>query len=458
MIEVLAAYALSLIYYFSPSHFDLYAPEQVHTAWTESPGELSVMWVTTLPIQGAKALYRPTQCNGYAVAGEWREASASWSIFDQYSLLRWQSHQTAVITGLQGECLYQYKVGAGLYWSELFTIAGRTPDYTHTPPECTLKPATFAVIGDMGIGNWSDASRAFLTDLAQSHSYDALLHLGDIAYNLHSHKGRTGDEFLRDVQPIAAHAPYLVAPGNHEKANNFTHYKARFRMPRSAASGDSNFFFSFDLGPAHVVLLSTELYFSKDNNQILTQQNWLMQDLKDANVRREEVPWIVVMGHKPTYCNIDWTRPLETSKAFRSNNNCYKQSPELRTYIEDILYENKVDLYIGAHVHKYERNGVIYRNHTYPSEREDDHYVFNPSAPVHILTGIAGNDHGPNPLSPTPQLWSKVQGNQYGFGMLRVPNRTHLLWEHYDSTTRKVHDFLTIEKSRPAYAVQDPNQ
>ena len=142
---------------------------------------------------------------------------------------------------------------------------------------------------------------------------------------------------------------------------------------------------------------------------------------------------------------------MESKKGFRSNNNCYKQSPEIRSFIEDILFENAVDLYIGAHVHKYERNDVIYRNQTYPSERKTRNSVYNPSAPVHILTGIAGNDHGPNPLSPTPQLWNIVQNNMYGFGILRIPNDTHLIWEHYTSHTKALNDYLTIEKSRPAY-------
>ena len=451
MLEVLGTLLLSFAGIFTASHNQAYAPEQIHAAWTEHTGEVSVMWSTQLPIHGSAAMFRAVTCSGHKVSEAWRTVEAEWTLFDQYSVLHWQSLQTAILKDLESRCFYEYKVGAGLYWSDTFQISGRTPDYSHTPPEISEKPATLVVLGDMGIGNWSDASRALLQDLSQTHQYDGLFHLGDIAYDLQDSKGKVGDRFLRDIQPIAGYSPYMVAPGNHEKKQNFTHYKTRFRMPRHSASQNSNFFYSLDLGRAHIVVISTELYSSGDNNQVLSQQNWLREDLKQANGRRIQVPWIVVMGHKPTYCQIDWTKGMESKKGFRSNNNCYKQSPEIRSFIEDILFENAVDLYIGAHVHKYERNDVIYRNQTYPSERKTRNSVYNPSAPVHILTGIAGNDHGPNPLSPTPQLWNIVQNNMYGFGILRIPNDTHLIWEHYTSHTKALNDYLTIEKSRPAY-------
>ena len=447
MLEILGALLLSCVGYFLPSHNQAYMPQQIHTAWTENTGEISVMWSTELPIHASAAMYRAFTCNGFQVSESWRTAEAQWTLFDHYSVLHWQSLQTAILKDLDPKCMYEYKVGSGLYWSQIYHISGKTPG----PTDTSSQPTTAVILGDMGVGNWSDSTRSFLTTLAQAHQYDVLFHLGDLAYNLQDSKGKTGDLFLNEIQPIAACAPYMVSPGNHEKKDNFTHYKARFRMPRNEASQASNFFYSFDLGLVHFISISTEIYTSKDPNQISTQQNWLQSDLKSAHFRRNTVPWIVVMGHKPTYCQIDWTQSMESRKGFRSNNNCFKQSPEIRGFIEDLMFEYSVDVYIGAHVHKYERNEAIYRNQTYPSANKTLNYFLNPTAPVHILTGIAGNDHGPNPLSPTPQLWSIVQGNAYGFGILRVPNSTHLIWEHYDSQTRLLNDHFTLEKTWAAY-------
>ena len=38
----------------------------------------------------------------------------------------------------------------------------------------------------------------------------AVLHVGDIAYDLRQDAGRIGDEFLRDMQPVASAVPYMV--------------------------------------------------------------------------------------------------------------------------------------------------------------------------------------------------------------------------------------------------------
>ena len=37
------------------------------------------------------------------------------------------------------------------------------------------------------------------------------------AYDLRQDGGRTGDEFLADMEPVAAAVPYLTCVGNHER-------------------------------------------------------------------------------------------------------------------------------------------------------------------------------------------------------------------------------------------------
>lgn len=49
---------------------------------------------------------------------------------------------------------------------------------------------------------------------------DAVIHLGDFAYNLDTDNARAGDRFMEDIEPIASRIPYLVAPGNHEVSQN----------------------------------------------------------------------------------------------------------------------------------------------------------------------------------------------------------------------------------------------
>ena len=89
---------------------------------------------------------------------------------------------------------------------------------------------------------------------AQQGLYDAVFHIGDFGYDLYEQDGQLGDRFMRQIEPIAAYVPYMTAVGNHEEKYNFSHYKSRFSMPGS----ENNLFYSFNLGPAHFVIISTE--------------------------------------------------------------------------------------------------------------------------------------------------------------------------------------------------------
>ena len=60
-----------------------------------------------------------------------------------------------------------------------------------------------------------------------------IIHVGDFAYNMATDNGRVGDEFMRQIEPIAAYVPYMTCVGNHEYEEdyNMSSYKAHFSMP-----------------------------------------------------------------------------------------------------------------------------------------------------------------------------------------------------------------------------------
>lgn len=60
-----------------------------------------------------------------------------------------------------------------------------------------------------------------------------IIHVGDFAYNMATDNGRVGNEFMRQIEPIAAYVPYMTCPGNHEyyEDYNMSSYKAHFSMP-----------------------------------------------------------------------------------------------------------------------------------------------------------------------------------------------------------------------------------
>jgi 3',5'-cyclic AMP phosphodiesterase CpdA len=340
---------------------------------------------------------------------------------------------------LSEDCMYQYTVGNLVYRTNTFTFKGKTPDYS--APYDYDSPVTLLVLGDLGAGPVAQDTRTLMGAEADAGEIDAVVHLGDIAYNLNSNFGQVGDDFLREIQPIAARYPYMVVPGNHENSGNVTHYKARFKMPDNGDNEGSGYFYSFDIGAVHFILINTCIMRSEDQAEsALTQWNWLNKDLAEAQLHRAERPWLVIGTHYPLYCSIDWLSE-EPSK------DCSSRAAEFQVILEELLNTNKVDLFLQAHVHNYERTAAIYHNLTVPSELDTPNVSVNPRAPIYITSGNAGNYEGYNDqVSRTPQDWSRARSQTYGYGRLTVHNKTHMYWEQVSTPYMEVVDYLWIVK------------
>jgi hypothetical protein len=80
-------------------------------------------------------------------------------------------------------------------------------------------------------------------------------------------------------------------------------------MINSGSGQMNNHFYSFDVGPVHVIGLSSEFYFYVNYgwSQMAQQYKWLENDLKEANKPENRAlrPWIITMAHRPMYCSTD---------------------------------------------------------------------------------------------------------------------------------------------------------
>jgi hypothetical protein len=427
-------------------HAGLANPEQIKLAWTENEREMRVSWVTYLPTVSL-INYRPILCE---LDSNFVEVEGTSQVFDEGNGLvqRYQWIHTGVMSNLTAECFYEYTVGNQEFRSSLLTFSGRTPDY-QAPYEDYQNPASIVLFGDLGTGRNAQATKHLLYEEADLGTYDAIVHIGDFAYDLHEKWGEVGDIYLRMIEPVVSHAAYMTIPGNHENHNNVTHYKARFQMPNNGANQGTGYFYSFNLGPAHIVLFNTEIILSNSHvNETLTQMNWLKEDLAQANKERDIRPWLILGSHHPLYCSVNWL----TEGKLKSNSDCGVDTLKLQAILEDLFYDNAVDMYFQAHVHNYERDAAIYKNLTVPSDYDSENLMVNPKAPIYITSGNAGNDEGHNDLaSPTPQDWSRFLSNDYGYGRIVVHNSTHLYWEQISSPQRKVIDHLWVVKDKPRY-------
>ncbi|XVF65208.1 hypothetical protein PTKIN_Ptkin09bG0228800 [Pterospermum kingtungense] len=243
------------------------------------------------------------------------------------------------------------------------------------------------------------------------------------------------------MQPVVSRVPLMMIEGNHEKEEQgtgdqtFSAYNARFAVPSKESGSSSKFYYSFNAGGIHFVMLGgyTNYYKSGD------QYKWLQKDL--AKVDRKRTPWVVVAMHPTWYSTY--------TKHYRENE-CMRQQ------MEGLLYKYGVDIVLSGHVHAYERSNRVYD------------YNLDPCGPVHIVVGDGGNreqvddyhvddkpENCPNPpderdiFSNTcafkfksgpakgKYCWDKqadysaYRESSFGHGILEAKNETHALWTWY---------------------------
>lgn len=111
------------------------------------------------------------------------------------------------MANLKPSTKYIYHCGSNLGWSAKYEFR-TVPDGVNWSP-------SIALFGDMGNENAQSLGR--LQQDTQKGMYDAIIHVGDFAYDMNTDNARVGDEFMQQIESVAAYVPYMVCPGNHEE-------------------------------------------------------------------------------------------------------------------------------------------------------------------------------------------------------------------------------------------------
>ncbi|XP_046967699.1 acid phosphatase type 7 isoform X1 [Vanessa cardui] len=382
-------------------------PEQIHISFGSKPNDIVVTWTTFNNTNESRVQYGEGSMD--------LEAVGTRTLFTDGGKQRRKMwiHRT-LLPDLKFDTRYVYHAGSVFGWSEQFSFK--------TVPAGEDWVVRAAIYGDMG--NKNAHSLSYLQDEAQRGHFDMILHVGDFAYDMDTDEALVGDEFMRQIQPLAAVLPYMTCPGNHESKYNFSNYRNRFSMPGPYES----MFYSFDLGPIHFISISTEFYYFLEFGfkMVANQFQWLEEDLLQATKpeNRARRPWIVLFGHRPMYCsNSD---DIDCSVEYTR-----KGLPFLGLYsLEPLLQRFGVDVVVWAHEHSYERTWPLYDQRVYNGSLREPYR--NPRAPVHIITGSAGCQEDTNKFKKHPPAWSAFRSSDYGYTRLRAHNRTHLHLEQVD--------------------------
>ena len=301
---------------------------------------------------------------------------------------------------------------------------------------------SFVVYADMGTYTNTRADTTADTSLQLvNEGCELVIHAGDISYA----RGIAylWDQWHQIVEPYATKVPYMVGIGNHEydhlelgqgkdpsgaagvgfhpEWGNYgddSHGECgvptynRFTMP---GNGNALFWYSFDYGSVHFIMLSTEHNITEGS----PQHTFLAKDLE--SVDRKRTPWVIVQGHRPMYNSEDYTGDFKVSLGQR------------RMY-EDLLLKHSVDLAWYGHYHAYERVCPVNNGKCVPHGQ----------GPVHFTIGSAGyNGDGSTLLN---KSWSMFEDNAYGIAKVTVANQTALHWEYIRNEDGVVADEVWIYK------------
>ena len=331
------------------------------------------------------------------------------------------------MTGLAYDTRYEYLVGCAANMSSQFSF--QTPPNPNDPASSMRA----VVWGDMGIQNPVASSvhtQAAAQREIQTNGVPLVINVGDTSYaDDYTEKGPNHwvlDQFWHEVEGIAAHAPVMLCPGNHEDQYHFAAHLNRTHMPVQGTGPLSRFYYSFDYGPVHFLTFSTEHSIDKGGEQ----WTFAVDDLRRAAANRQRVPWIVVFTHHPFYCSDTLT------KASR----CGYEMDHYLAQFEDVFKDMGVDLFMAGHNHMYERSWPVYK-------RQPTKTLHRPNATVYVVDGAAGDIEGTEFLLERDTVWRAAgQHVPYtGYGRMSA-NHTALRYEHFDARTGQRKDDFTLTK------------
>ncbi|PAA79726.1 hypothetical protein BOX15_Mlig013175g4 [Macrostomum lignano] len=412
------------LYVYTPIPESGLEPRNIHLSFGDNETSVVVTWSTRNDTQSQVQLMSVQPPN----ATEKLYNGSSMIFVDSGTKKATQYVHRVTLPDLGWGGLFKYRCGSqATGWSDWFEF--RTPKRGFSP--------RLAMFGDMGMVNAQSLPR--LMQDASAGMYDAILHVGDFAYDMQEQDGATGDQFMQMIQPIAARLPYMTCVGNHEFMYNFSHYKNRFTMPKGFGGDGESMFYSFDLGPAHIIGISTEFYFFVEYgvDQLKSQYDWLQADLERASKNRAARPWIIIMGHRPMYCSNDDGDDCTFGALFMREGFLARWYP-----LEPLLQKYGVDLALWAHEHTYERMWPVTRLEVRNGSWAEPYS--EPRGTVHVVTGSAGCRERHDTFG-SPMYYSAFRSTDYGYTRMQIFNSTHLSLEQVsDDQQGRIIDRITI--------------
>eukprot|EP01138_Halocafeteria_seosinensis_P006906 gb/GECG01007064.1/.p1 GENE.gb/GECG01007064.1/~~gb/GECG01007064.1/.p1 ORF type:complete len:670 (+),score=40.47 gb/GECG01007064.1/:1-2010(+) len=438
------------------------APHHVHLSLGQEPDEMRVMWTSK------EVGEKPPQVRVGTEAGNWnvgtfegtsytyrRDTLCGHPATNSGNFFEPGIFDDVLIRGLVASTHYYYQVhngGTTSKWS-------RTHEFVSAPSHTSSETVEGVVFGDLGLhvpftttflsrwANFGNYGPAKLTmDFIRNRLRSArdrplhILHIGDISYS----RGFSllWEYFMSQISAVATHAPYMVGIGNHEydwKGQPFqptwakfghdsggecgVPYFKRFHMPGASNDSVRNLYYSFDWGPLHYVIMSTEHDFREGSEQY----EWIEKDL--SLVDRDKTPFIIFGGHRPMY----------------TSSNVHGIEEYMQECLEPLFQRYYVDLALWGHIHMYERTHPLFYNGTRSSSGEH--------GTIHVVIGNAGHEFQvpwkPRNIEKEEDrpVWVASRSHEFGIGSIRASTSKLRFTSFLGPDTDEVLDEFSIYSS-----------
>lgn len=288
------------------------------------------------------------------------------------------SNSRAVMDGLEFGKTYSYRVGdSSGFWSEPYSFTMRDEN----EDEFSFICFTDSQSKDSDAGSsLRDAFRNATENFPETELY---LHCGDIVESVGS-----GDwtEMIDTSAEYFRRYPMMVVSGNHETSYagsggikmQYNHFNTHMPEQKSV---DGGYFYSFNYGDVHFIMLNTNKQGTADDSLSDEQMAWLRADL-EAN----DAKWTVALMHHPIFSTGSgstdrWIDPMVLA---------------IRAQLAPLFAEYGVDVSLAGHDHIYYCTKPVDGDGNYvadaaTAEENGILYYTDPAGVIYTTPGCTGS-------------------------------------------------------------------
>lgn len=313
-------------------------PERIVLNLTaDTAHEMAITWRSAPGLAGLVQYARATAGPDFVKASETQVAVTDDATFAVEEDPRFSaSYHSAVLTGLEPDTVYAYRVGDGTHWSEWFQFRTAAAE---------VKPFRFIYMGDMQNQVLSEASRTLRMAFRTAGDAAFTIHAGDLIN--HHNSDREWGEWFAAGGFLYAQTPQMPTPGNHEYVKDGN--------ARAGSSINGQWRRQFTLpenGPASVPeALETHWYTDYQGLRLISVDAPQLD--RNGAERAATVAWLDdLLSNNPNRWTVIFLHfPLFSSDPDRDN-------PKVRAALKPLIDKYGVDLVLQGHDHGYARGAI----------------------------------------------------------------------------------------------------